>query len=48
MTRNADDRRLSAEENVARPATAQAIKELKQGRGLRFDTPDELFGDLGI
>lgn len=48
MTRNADDQHLTVEEKVARPATAQAIKESQQGMGRRFDTPNELFGDLGI
>ena len=29
-------------------ATLEAIKELEQGRGVRFDSVEELFQDLGI
>ena len=48
MTRHTDHQRVAVEEKVPRPATARAIKELQQGSGRRFDTPDALFEDLGI
>ena len=30
------------------PSTTKARNELKSGKGKRFDTPDDLFQDLGI
>jgi DNA-damage-inducible protein J len=48
MMRIAEEQRLPFEVKVAKPATAQAVKELRQGKGKRFEKPDALFKDLGI
>jgi DNA-damage-inducible protein J len=48
MMRIAEEQRLPFEVKVARPSTAQAIKELRQGKGKRFDKPEALFKDLDI
>lgn len=39
---------LTFDEKTARPSTAQAIKELQQGREKRFEKPEALFEDLDI
>ena len=36
------------EESAPNPATRQAMDELEQGKGKRFDSVDELFEDLDI
>lgn len=48
MLRIADEERLPFEVRVPTPATAKAMKELEDGKGQRFETPDALFGDLDI
>ncbi len=48
MTQNADHQHLTVEKKRAQPATTQAIKELQQGKGKRFDVAEALFEDLDI
>lgn len=48
MTRITKEKHLTFEEKVARPSTAQAIKELQRGKGKRFDRPEALFEELDI
>lgn len=48
MMRIAEEQRLPFEVKVARPATAKAINELRQGKGKRFDNAEALFKDLDI
>ncbi|NMG39230.1 hypothetical protein GRZ55_08250 [Chelativorans sp. ZYF759] len=48
MTRIRKEQPLTFEEKTARPSTAQAIKELQQGRGKRFEKPEALLEDLDI
>ena len=48
LIRVADEQRLPFAVPVLRPTTVQAMKELDEGNGQRFGSPDELFRDLGI
>jgi DNA-damage-inducible protein J len=48
MLRIADEQRLPFDVKVPTAATAKAMKELKEGKGKRFDSADALFKDLGI
>ena len=48
LLRVADEKRLPFAVQVPNPATVKAMKELKEGRGQRFDTAEELFRDLDI
>jgi len=48
MLRIADEERLPFEVKIPTATTARAMRELDQGKGQRFDTPDALFADLGI
>jgi len=48
MMRITKEQPLTYEEKTVRPSTAQAIRELQQGKGKRFDTPEALFEDLDI
>ena len=48
LLRVADEKRLPFAVQVPNAATREAIKELDEGSGERFDTAEELFRDLGI
>lgn len=48
LLRVADEKRLPFAVQVPNAATLEAIKELDEGSGERFDTAEELFRDLGI
>lgn len=48
LLRIADDQRMPFDVMVPTSATAKAMRELNEGKGRRFTTPDELFFDLGI
>lgn len=48
LLRIADDQRMPFDVMVPTSATAKAIRELNEGKGRRFTTPDELFSDLDI
>lgn len=48
MLRIADENRLPFEVKAPTKATAKAMKELDEGAGRRFDTPEALFSDLGL
>jgi DNA-damage-inducible protein J len=48
MLRIADEQRLPFEIKVPNAATRRAMTELEQGKGKRFESPEELFEDLGI
>ncbi len=37
-----------ARQEVPNATTAEAIAELEEGKGMRFDSAEALFGDLGI
>ncbi len=44
----AEEKRLPFTSRVPNTVTTKAINELESGKGKRFDTPDDLFQDLGI
>lgn len=44
----AEEKRLPFTGRVPNAATTKAIDELESGKGKRFDTPDDLFQDLGV
>ena len=48
LVRIAEEKRLPFTGRVPNATTAKAISELESGKGKRFDTPDDLFQDLGI
>jgi len=48
MLRIADEQRLPFEVKVPNATTRRAMAELEQGKGRRFESPDELFDDLDI
>ena len=48
LIRVADDQRLPFAVPLPHPTTVKAMKELDDGKGQRFGSPDELFRDLGI
>lgn len=48
MMRIAEDQRLPFEVRVPKSATLKALKELDDGKGERFETPEALFKDLGV
>ena len=48
LLRVADEKRLPFVVRVPNAATAEAIEELEQGRGRRFDSAEDLFRDLGV
>ncbi len=48
LLRVADEKRLPFAVQVPNATTVEAMKELEQGSGERFDTADELFRDLDI
>ncbi len=48
LLRVADEKRLPFAVQVPNAATLEAIEELDEGSGERFDTAEELFRDLGI
>ena len=47
LLRVADEQRLPFTIQVPNAETVNAMKELKEGKGQRFDSEEELFGDLG-
>ena len=44
----AEEKRLPFTDRVPNAVTTKALNELESGQGKRFDTPDDLFQDLGI
>ena len=48
LARIAEEKRLPFTDRVPNAITTKAINELESGKGKRFDTPDDLFQDLGI
>lgn len=48
LIRVANERRLPFVLQVPNATTLQAMEELEQGKGKRFDSAEELFEDLGI
>lgn len=44
----AEEKRLPFTDRVPNAVTTKAINELESGKGKRFDSPDDLFQDLGI
>ena len=48
LVRIAEEKRLPFTDRVPNAITTKAINELASGKGKRFDTPDDLFQDLGI
>ena len=44
----AEEKRLPFTDRVPNAVTTKARNELESGKGKRFDTPDDLFQDLGI
>ena len=48
LTHIAEEKRLPFTDRVPNAVTTKAINELEGGKGKRFDTPDDLFQDLGI
>ena len=46
LSRVADEKRLPFAVQVPNAATIEAMKELDEGSGERFDTAEELFRDL--
>ena len=47
LVRIAEERRMPFDVKVPNRETLDAVKELEEGRGKRFDSVDELFRDLG-
>ena len=48
LLRVADEKRLPFTVQVPNADTAEAMKELDEGKGKRFGSAEELFKDLGI
>ena len=48
LLRVAEENRLSFAVQVPNATTVKAMKELKEGKGKRFSSADELFRDLGV
>lgn len=48
LRRVADEKRLPFAIQVPNVATVQAMNELDEGRGKRFENAEELFQDLGM
>lgn len=48
MLRIAEEQKLPFDVKVPTKATAEAIKELDEGGGEEFETPEALFSSLGI
>ena len=48
LLRVADEKRLPFTVRAPNAATVEAITELEEGRGRRFDSAEALFRDLGI
>ena len=48
LVRIAEEKCLPFTDRVPNAVTTKAINELESGKGKRFDTPDDLFQDLGI
>ena len=48
LLRVADEQRLPFTIQVPNAETVNAMKELEEGKGQRFDSEEELFGDLGM
>lgn len=48
LLRVADEKRLPFPVQVPNADTAEAMKELDEGKGKRFGSAEELFKDLGI
>ena len=48
LMRVAEEKRLPFAVQVPNAATANAMKELEDGRGKQFGSAEELFDDLGI
>ena len=48
LLRVAEEKRLPFIVKVPNATTVEAMKELDDGKGQRFDTAEELFRDLGI
>ncbi len=46
LVRIAEERRMPFDVKVPNRETLDAVKELEEGRGKRFDSADELFRDL--
>ncbi len=44
----AEEKHLPFTGRVPNAVTTKALNELESGKGKRFDTPDDLFQDLGI
>ncbi len=45
---SASSKRLPFIVRAPNPATAEAIEELEEGKGKRFESAEDLFRDLGI
>ncbi len=48
MLRIAEEQKLPFDVKVPTKATAEAIKDLDEGKGEEFSTPEALFSSLGI
>ena len=48
MLRIADEQRLPFDVKVPNSATIEAMEELEAGKGLRFETPEDLLAEMGI
>lgn len=48
MLRIADEKRLPFSIQAPNPTTVEAMKELAEGKGKRFNSAEELFRDIGI
>lgn len=48
LLRVADEKRLPFIVRAPNPATAEAIEELEEGKGKRFESAEDLFQDLGV
>jgi DNA-damage-inducible protein J len=48
MMRIADERKLPFEVKVPNAKSVQAMEQLEEGKGKRFDSADALFKDLGL
>ena len=48
LLRVADEKRLPFAVQAPNPTTVEAMKELEEGKGRRFDNVEALFRDLGV
>lgn len=46
LIRVAEEKRLPFDVHVPKPTTIEAMKEIEDGRGTRFNNPEEFFRDL--